>query len=84
LGPQDLKRPGFSAKESIPQAKKAIHEISCAENKTEGARAIEAFADEFGTKWPRAVAKIVGEKEQPLAFYEFPAEHWRHLRTTNP
>jgi putative transposase len=66
------------------RAKAAIHEITEAENKTEAARAIEAFAGEFGTKWPKAVAKIVGEKEQLLAFYEFPAEHWRHLRTTNP
>ncbi len=66
------------------RAKKAIHEITEAESKTEAARAIEVFAGEFGTKWPKAVAKIVGEKEQLLAFYEFPAEHWRHLRTTNP
>jgi putative transposase len=66
------------------RAKSAIHEITEAENKTEAARAIEAFAGEFGTKWPKAVSKIVGEKEQLLAFYEFPAEHWRHLRTTNP
>jgi transposase-like protein len=66
------------------RAKKAIHEITEAENTTDAAHAIEAFAGEFGTKWPKAVAKIVGEKEQLLAFYEFPAEHWRHLRTTNP
>jgi putative transposase len=66
------------------RAKKAIHEITEAENKTEAARAIEAFAGEFGAKWPKAVAKIVDEKEQLLTFYEFPAEHWRHLRTTNP
>lgn len=66
------------------RAKGAIHEITEAENKTEAARAIEAFAGEFGTKWPKAVSKIVEEKEQLLAIYEFPAEHWRHLRTTNP
>ncbi len=66
------------------RAKKAIHEITCAENKTEAAHAIKAFAAEFGTKWPKAVSKIVDEKEQLLTFYEFPAEHWRHLRTTNP
>jgi putative transposase len=66
------------------RAKSAIHEITQAENKTEAARAIEAFAGEFGAKWPKAVSKIVEEKEQLLAFYEFPAEHWRHLRTTNP
>jgi putative transposase len=66
------------------RAKKAIHEITEAENKREAERAIEAFAEEFGIKWPRAAAKIVDEKEALLAFYEFPAEHWIHLRTTNP
>jgi len=67
------------------RAKKTIHEITCAENKTEGAHAIEAFAgSEFGTNWPKAVAKITQEKELLLTFYEFPAEHWVHLRTTNP
>jgi len=66
------------------RAKEAIHEITCAENKKEAAHAIEAFASEFGTKWPKAVAKITEEKELLLTFYEFPAQHWVHLRTTNP
>jgi transposase-like protein len=66
------------------RAKKAIHEITEADNKKEAAHAIEAFASEFGTKWPKAVAKITQEKELLLTFYEFPAEHWVHLRTTNP
>ena len=66
------------------RAKVAIKEITCAENKTEALRAIEEFASEFSAKWPKAVAKITDEKEQLLAFYDFPAEHWRHLRTTNP
>ena len=66
------------------RAKKALHEITEAENKAEAARAVEAFADEFSTKWPKAVEKITGDKESLLAFYDFPAEHWRHLRTTNP
>ncbi len=66
------------------RAKKAIHESTCAENKKEAAHAIEAFTSEFGTKWPKAVAKITQEKELLLTFYEFPAEHWVHLRTTNP
>ena len=66
------------------RAKKAIQEITEAENKTEALRAIEEFASEFSAKWPKAVAKITDEKEQLLAFYDFPAEHWRHLRTTNP
>lgn len=46
--------------------------------------AIEAFTAEFGAKRPRAVAKIVDDKEALLAYYNYPAEHWRHLRSTNP
>ena len=38
----------------------------------------------YGTKWPKAVAKITDDREELLAFYDFPAEHWIHLRTTNP
>jgi putative transposase len=66
------------------RAKGAIKEISCAENKIEAGKAIEAFASEFGAKWPKALSKITCEKEALLAFYDFPAEHWRHLKTTNP
>ena len=64
--------------------KKAIREITEAENKARAEAAILAFAAEFVTIWPKAVAKIVEEKEVLLTIYDFPAEHWRHLRTTNP
>jgi transposase-like protein len=67
-----------------PRAKAAIKEITEAEDKSYAEAAIEAFADEFGVKWPRAVSKIVEDKEALLSFYDYPAEHWRHLRTTNP
>ena len=66
------------------RAKVAIKEITEAENKNEAKRAIEVFAGEFGTKWPKAVEKITSDKEALLTFYDYPAEHWRHLRTTNP
>jgi putative transposase len=66
------------------RAKAAIKEITCAEDKKHAEAAIEAFADEFGKKWPKAVAKIVDDKDALLTFYDYPAEHWRHLRTTNP
>lgn len=66
------------------RAKKAIREITQAENKTEAHKAVKEFAQEFGTKWPKAAAKIIDEKEALLAYYDYPAEHWRHLRTTNP
>jgi hypothetical protein len=58
-------------------------EITCAENKAEATKAVEAFATEFGAKWPKAVANITSEKETLLAFYDYPAEHWHHLRTTD-
>jgi putative transposase len=67
-----------------PAAKRAIFEITNAENKAAAQRAVAAFADEFGARWPKAVAKIVDDQDALLAFYDFPAEHWKHLRTTNP
>jgi putative transposase len=66
------------------RAKAAIHEITCAENKEEAEGAIEEFAAEFSAKWPKAVEKIISDKEALLTFYDYPAQHWRHLRTTNP
>jgi putative transposase len=67
-----------------PRAKVAIREITEAENKSRAEYAIKAFAEEFSAKWPRAVSKIVEDKEALLTFYDYPAQHWRHLRTTNP
>jgi putative transposase len=66
------------------RAKVAIKEITHAENKKEATKAIEEFASEFGAKWPKAVSRIVDDKDTLLTYYDYPAEHWRHLRTTNP
>ena len=66
------------------RAKAAIKEITEAENKKEAEAAIKAFSSEFSAKWPKAVEKITSEKEALLTFYDYPAFHWRHLRTTNP
>lgn len=73
-----------SPKSIHSRAKAAIKEITEAEDKKHAEKAIETFAGEFGVKWPKAVAKIVDEKEALLTFYDYPAEHWRHPRTTNP
>jgi transposase-like protein len=43
-----------------------------------------AFKDLYGGKFPKAVAKVTDDVEELLAFYDYPAEHWIHLRTTNP
>jgi putative transposase len=66
------------------RAKAAIGEITRAENKREAEKVVEAFAREFGAKWPKAVEKVASEKEVLLTFYDYPAEHWVHLRTSNP
>jgi len=55
-----------------------------AEDRTHAERAIEAFATDYGTKWPKAVAKVTDDADTLLTFFDYPAEHWIHLRTTNP
>ena len=67
-----------------PTAKKMLAEIRDAEDRAHAVKAIGAFKAEFGAKWPNAVAKIVDNAEPLLSFYDFPAEHWIHLKTTNP
>jgi len=64
-------------------AKRALREIWDAEDKDHAERAMEDFARDF-SKWPKAVSKLTSDREALLAFYDFPAEHWIHLRTSNP
>ena len=71
-------------KSAQPAAKKALAEIYNAEDKTHAAAAAKAFAAEFGVKWPKAAAKITNDLDVLLTFYDYPAEHWVHLRTSNP
>jgi putative transposase len=61
-----------------------LAEIRDAEDRQHAVTAAKAFAAEFGAKWPKAVAKIDDDLEPLLAFYDFPAEYWLHLKTTNP
>ncbi len=75
---------GAMPKSAHPAAKKALAEIWNAENKKKARTAAKAFAALFGAKFPKAVAKITDDLDQLLAFYDYPAEHWIHLRTTNP
>jgi transposase-like protein len=71
-------------KSAHPAAKAALAEVYNAEDKTHAAAAAKAFAAEYGAKWPKATAKITDDLDMLLAFYDYPAEHWVHLRTTNP
>jgi transposase-like protein len=65
-------------------ARKALTEIRDASDRDSARRAIEAFARDYGVKWPKAVAKITDDADELLCFFDFPAEHWQHLKTSNP
>jgi putative transposase len=65
-------------------ARKALAQIRDAHDRDHACRAIEAFARDYGVKWPKAVAKITDDAEELLCFLDFPAEHWQHLKTSNP
>ncbi len=71
-------------KSAHPGAKKALAEIWGAEDKQHARQAARAFEAAYGAKFPKAAAKITDDLDQLLAFYDYPAEHWVHLRTTNP
>jgi len=71
-------------KSAHPGAKKALAEIWNAEDRDHARRAAAAFKLAYGAKFPKAVAKITDDLDELLRFYDYPAEHWIHLRTTNP
>lgn len=67
-----------------PQAKSALHEIYLAATKDEAEAAFERFIKTYDAKYPKATACLAKDRTALLAFYDFPAEHWAHIRTTNP
>ena len=71
-------------KSAQPGAKAALAEIWQAEDKDHAVKAAAAFAAAYGPKWPKAAAKITEDLDVLLTFFDYPAEHWVHLRTTNP
>ena len=67
-----------------PKAKDMLHEIWMAETKLLADQAFDAFVETFKAKYPAAVECLVKDRDVLLTFYDFPAEHWKHIRTTNP
>jgi transposase-like protein len=67
-----------------PLAKKMLAAIRDAEDKDHARQAAKDFEAEFAAKWPKAAAKVSEDLDELLAFYDFPAEHWIHLKTSNP
>jgi transposase-like protein len=61
-----------------------LHDIWQAETKAKAEAAFDFFIGTYGVKYDKAVAKLVKDREVLLSFYDFPAEHWKHIRTSNP
>jgi transposase-like protein len=70
-------------KSQQPKAKRALQEIWMAETKKDALAAFDAFVEVWGVKYDKAVECLTKDREALLVFYDFPAEHWKHLRTTN-
>jgi transposase-like protein len=66
-----------------PKAKRALQEIWMAETKTDALAAFDAFVETWGVKYDKAAECLIKDRDALLSFYDFPAEHWKHLRTTN-
>jgi transposase-like protein len=65
------------------KAKRALQEVWMAETKNDALTAFDAFVENWGIKYGKAVDCLIKDRDALLAFYDFPAEHWKHLRTTN-
>jgi putative transposase len=65
-------------------AKKMLHNIYLAETRVKAEKAFDLFLETFGAKQPKATECLTKDRSELLAFYDFPAEHWMHLRSTNP
>jgi putative transposase len=73
-----------SAADTAPGAKAALAKIYNAEDGEHALQAVKSFEADYGARWPKAVAEITEHIDVLLAFYDYPAQHWIHLRTTNP
>ena len=67
-----------------PKAKAYLQDIWMAETKKDADEAFDFFIEAYGAKYDRAVAKLIKDRDVLLNFYDFPAEHWKHIRTSNP
>jgi transposase-like protein len=65
------------------KAKRALQEVWMAETKNDALMAFDAFVENWGIKYDKAVDCLIKDRDTLLAFYDFPAEHWKHLRTTD-
>ena len=67
-----------------PKAKNMLHDLWMAETKAEAVKAFDLFVETYQAKYPKAADCLAKDRDVLLTFYDFPAEHWIHIRTTNP
>lgn len=67
-----------------PKAKARLHDIWMAATHADATKAFDAFLEDYSAKYPKATDCLKKDRDVLLTFYDFPAEHWRHIRTTNP
>ena len=84
LGAQDRECAEQAAENPHSKAKRELQEIWMAETKANALTAFDVFEKTYAVKYEKAVACLIKDRHALLAFYDFPAEHWKHLRTTNP
>lgn len=66
------------------KAKAGLHDIWMADTRAEAEKTFDLFVETYGVKYEKATEKLTKDRETLLAFYQFPAEHWKHIRTSNP
>jgi transposase-like protein len=71
-------------KSMAPQIRSNLNEICRAPDRATATAALDIFVEKYGAKYAKAVACLTKDQDVLLAFFDFPAEHWDHLRTTNP
>ncbi len=71
-------------RQMAPAVKSDLDDIQHAGTRAEADAALAVFSEKYGVKYPKGVACLTKDKEAMLAFFDFPAEHWGHLRTSNP
>ncbi len=84
LGAQDGECLEQAAKEPASKGKRVLQDIWMAPTRTDAEAAFDGFIECYGVKYDKAVECLSKDREPLLAFYDFPAEHWKHLRTSNP
>ncbi len=67
-----------------PKMKEALHNIWQAETRGQAYQAFEHCIERFSPKYPKAMNCLLKDKDEMLAFFDYPAENWQHIRTTNP